>query len=159
MKNVGKILVMALAVLASTPVWAKDASGSPIVKGGNFGIGLVLGAPGDWGVSGKAWLTKSSAIQAALNLDDGTVLQADYLWHYYGLVHPSRGLWPVYIGVGGAIALEGDGAIAPRMPVGMDYIFEQVPVDIFVEVAPYLWFFDGGSDFKIKGALGARYFF
>ena len=156
MKNILRSLTLAVLIggLAGT-VLAKG----PVVHGGNFGIGLVIGEPGDWGITGKIWMARSSALQLGLNVDDGTVLQGDYLWHYYDLVHPSRGEWPLYVGVGGAVALEGEGAFAVRGPLGMDYLFDSVPVDLFVEVVPLIWFFDGGNDFRVDAGIGARYFF
>jgi hypothetical protein len=159
MKNLARILLVLVLAACASASPAASRSGSPIVKGGNFGLGLIIGGPGDWGATGKVWLSRATAFQAVLNLDDALILQGDFLWHHYGVIQPSRGAWPVYLGVGGAVLTEGDGGVAIRGPVGMDYIFDTVPVDLFVELAPYLWFFEGDTDLKLRAGVGARYFF
>jgi len=134
---------------------------SPVVGGGNFGLGLDFGGPGTWGATGKYWLDSQSAFQGALKLS-GTVLQLQYLWHDYDLIHPSQGAMPFYIGVGGDLAFGGgEVALGACLPVGLTYLFQKktVPIDIFVEGVPTLWFFGGGITFQIYGNIGARFYF
>jgi len=159
MRNIARLLLVLALIAAVSPTLARAKAGSPIVKGGNFGLGLIIGGPGDWGATGKVWLSRATAFQAVLNLDDALILQGDFLWHHYDIIRPSRGAWPIYLGIGGALLAEGDGGVAVRGPVGMDYIFDDVPVDLFVELAPYLWFFDGDTDLRLRAGIGARYFF
>lgn len=45
-----------------------------------------------------------------------------------------------------------------RFPVGLTYMFDGAPVDIFLEAAPALDIVPGTS-FDINGGLGFRYFF
>lgn len=125
--------------------------------GGDFGIGLVVGEPGDWGITVKFWMNDAKAFQAMLNVDGGVVLSADFLWHREDLVRPEKGNFPWYLGVGGAVAFEGE-AFAVRGPFGLTYLFETAPVDLFVEIVPTLWFFSSGSDFKFDAGFGARYY-
>src|SRR6185503_11911954 len=75
-------------------------AGDPVIKGGgNVGMGLVFGGPGAWGASGKLWIDKDNALQPGLQLGNGaTLLQLDYLFHSYDMVHPKTGLMPLYIG-------------------------------------------------------------
>jgi hypothetical protein len=106
-------------------------------------------------------LDNQSAFQGALKLD-GTVLQLQYLWHDYDLIHPSQGAFPFYIGIGGDLAFGGNSiAIAGCAPIGITYLFQKatVPVDIFVEGVPTLWFFSGGIDFQLYGNIGGRFYF
>jgi tetratricopeptide (TPR) repeat protein len=147
----------------SSPSPRSSFRGSTITGGGDFGLGLVLGAPGDWGVSGKYWMDAQDAFQGAVKFaDGGTVLQFQYLWHDYNLIHPSQGAFPFYIGGGGDLALGGGGvALAGCLPIGLDYLFQRksVPLDIFVEVVPTLWFGTGGVSLQLYANLGSRFYF
>ena len=138
---------------------------APTPYGGNFGIGLELGDPGGWGASGKIWIDRLNAFQPAVKLGDRVaILQLDYLWHDFDLIHmkTDNGDMPFYIGVGGDLALERTADLAVRGPVGLSYIFNKkdVPLDIFLQIVPTLWFFGGGgSSFYLYGELGSRYYF
>ncbi|HUO58745.1 MAG TPA: tetratricopeptide repeat protein [bacterium] len=138
-------------------------SNSPITGSGNFGLGLDFGGPGSWGATGKFWMDGRNAFQGMFKLGGGgTILQLDYLWHDFDLIHAGQGALPFYIGVGGDLALGGDqAAVGGRLPIGLSYLFQKktVPVDIFVEVAPTLWFYTAGIHFDIYGDLGARFYF
>ena len=132
------------------------------MESGYLGLGLELGDPAGWGVSGKFWLDSTSALQPALKLGDGTVLQLDYLWHDFNVIQPHRGLMPIYFGAGGGLGLGGGVAIEARGVVGISYLFNRadVPVDIYVQLVPALWFGGGGvSNLQFYGNLGSRYYF
>jgi len=45
-----------------------------------------------------------------------------------------------------------------RIPLGINYIFEKVPLDIFLEFVPLLDLVPG-TNFRLKGAVGIRYYF
>ncbi len=148
---------------AGSPGSQAQGTESPVTGGGDFGLGLVLGAPGDWGVTGKYWMDEKDAFQGAVKLDGGgTVLQFQYLWHDYDLIHPAQGAFPFYIGAGGDLALGGGAvAVAGCVPLGLDYLFRRrsLPLDIFVEVVPTLWFSGGGISLQIYGDVGSRFYF
>jgi hypothetical protein len=157
------ILSASLLLSMMTAIRPASAGDSPIAGGGNFGLGLELGDPGAWGAVGKIWIDKYNAFQPALKLGDGTtLLQLDYLWHDYGIIKPANGEMPLYLGVGGDLNLQGSVAVAPRAVVGISYLFnrENVPVDIYVQVVPLIWFYSGGtSKFTLDGDIGSRYYF
>ena len=139
------------------------AGESPIRGGGNFGLGLELGDPGTWGPVGMIWIDRENSFQPALKLGNGSALfQLDYLWHDYSLIKPSKGMMPFYIGVGGDLNVQGTVVIGARGVVGIDYLFNQenVPVDIYVQAVPEIWFGSGGtSAFYVYGNVGSRYYF
>jgi hypothetical protein len=135
----------------------RAADKSPLAKGGHIGIGLVVGEPGDWGASGKIWLSRSFAFQPAVNFEHKVAVQGDLLWHYYGIVKPEKGAMPLYIGVGAVTDF--DNLVGVRGPGGIAYHFADVPVDLFVELVPTLWFAHGESDFKLDAGLGSRFYF
>jgi hypothetical protein len=69
---------------------------------------------------------------------------------------------PLYIGLGGNLVLENVVEIAARLPLGISYIFDKrnVPVDIYLQAVPTIWFPNGGSStFDVYGELGAHYYF
>jgi len=141
------------AILLSAPV-ASLAQGS-------FGIGIIVGEP--TGVSAKIWLSQRSAIDlaAAWSFADETALHihGDYVTHFFDLLSVSKGSLPLYAGVGARVKFgENDDYIGIRIPVGLAYLFEGVPLDVFLEVVPLL---DVAPDteFTLNAAIGVRYFF
>jgi len=128
-----------------------------------FGVGFQLGAP--FGVTAKYWVTDTTALDGAFGYspyDHSTVeIHVDFLWHDFDILTPSSGRFPVYFGVGlvGRLRNEGRGNLAGfRFPVGISYMFENYPFDVFAEVSPELImapFVRGGID----GAVGLRYWF
>lgn len=154
-------LWLAAMVLGPTLSFAKGES--PILGGGVLGLGLEFGDPGVWGAVGKLWIDRQNAFQPALKLGNGAaILQLDYLWHDYDLIQPSKGLLPFYFGAGGDLSLNGAVAFGARGVVGVSYLFNQenVPVDIYIQAVPEIWFYSGGvSSFFVYGNLGSRYYF
>lgn len=126
----------------------------------NFGIGIILGEPS--GVSGKLWLGSTNALDMAaawsFKGDDHLLLQADYVWHSFDLISVSSGKLPIYFGIGGRVLLADDPLIGVRVPIGLDYIFSDAPVDIFLEFVPILDLAPA-TDFDFGGGIGARYWF
>lgn len=160
MLKVIKIIFICALVVSPMEAFAGD---SPIKGGGDFGLGLELGDPGTWGAVGKIWIDRENAFQPAVKLGGGNaLLQLDYLWHDYDVIHPKQGLMPLYFGVGGDLSLQNNVAVGARGVVGISYIFnrDNVPVDIYVQVVPEIWFYSGGvSTFYLYGDLGSRYYF
>ena len=95
------------------------------------------------GVSLKYWLNETMAIDggigASFHHDNGLQLHSDVLWHNFDLFTVPEGRLPLYLGVGARLKFEdGDDRFGIRVPVGVSYMFENNPVDIFLEVAPIL---------------------
>jgi hypothetical protein len=159
MRGPWKAFVLAV-VLA--PGWAA-AEGSPIQGGGNFGVGLEFGDPGVWGVTGKYWIDRESALQPAVKFGYGVAtFQFDYLFHLHDLIDiKSQGKLPFYFGGGGNLIVQNSVAFGARGVAGLSYLFDRpdVPVDIYLQVAPTLWFFGGGTSFYVYGQVGGRYYF
>lgn len=145
------------------PSSSNSVQNSPVVGGGNFGLGLEFGGPGTWGATGKYWMDNQNAFQGAVKLEGGgTILQLQYLWHDYDLIHPSSGAFPFYIGVGGDLGLGGGSvAVAGCVPIGITYLFQKknLPLDLFVEVVPTIWVGTGGASLQIYGDIGSRFYF
>ncbi len=164
-----KVLLVGL-IMAGVLLWPAFAqAGSnyhPTNDGGNFGLGLEVGDPGNWGITGKIWVDRVNAFQPAVKFDNGgdAILQLDYLWHNFDIIQmkDTDGEMPLYIGLGGDLLLQDTVQIAGRIPLGISYIFDKrnVPIDIYLQAVPTLWFFSGGlTTFDVYGELGAHYYF
>jgi len=159
-----KIFVLLTMTLGFWPLAALSKSEyTPNPYAGNFGLGLELGDPASWGITGKLWVDRTNAFQGAVKLGDSlAILQLDYLWHDFDLIHIKNGdAFPFYIGVGGNLDLHTPVALAGRLPVGLSYIFRKkhLPLDIYLQLVPTLWFYSGGTDFQIYPELGAHFYF
>lgn len=125
-----------------------------------IGAGIIIGEP--TGISFKYWTGATTAFDAALAwsfLDEGAFhIHADYIFHNFTLIRISEGKLPFYYGIGGRIKTAEKFQFGVRVPLGLAYIFVDVPVDIFLEVVPILDLAPK-TDFRINAALGARYFF
>jgi hypothetical protein len=159
------IVGLVLAGMMEWPAFAKADSGyTPTQYGGNFGLGLELGDPGAWGISGKVWIDRRNAFQGAVKIPGGSaILQLDYLWHDFSLIHikGGSGEWPFYIGVGGDLSLDSPVNLGARVPIGMSYIFNKknVPVDIYLQLVPTLWFYERGASLYLYPEVGAHFYF
>ncbi len=122
-----------------------------------IGVGAILGEP--IGASVKAWLTDNTAIDGALAYanwsDSGFQIHSDYLWHNFDWLGAR---FPVYFGVGARIKFADDTQFGFRGPIGVSYMLDQAPVDVFGEIAPI---FDVAPGLRVEWsfAVGARYWF
>lgn len=130
--------------------------------GENIGVGFMVGEP--TGLTLKSWTGGGNAIDVgaawSFGRYDAITLQADYLWHNYNVFSEvDEGSLPLYYGIGGRLVLgENDSYIGARIPVGLNYLFEDAPVGLFIEAAPILNVAPS-TDFDIDGTLGARFYF
>jgi hypothetical protein len=128
----------------------------------HFGAGLILGEP--VGASLKYHFNERMAVDGALGWSwrgqDNFHLHADFLYHWPELIPVGDGQLPVYVGGGFRWKLidRDDDRFGLRIPAGIAYVFERIPVDVFCEAAPILdvtpktrWEFTFG--------VGARYWF
>ena len=136
----------------------------------------MLGEP--TGISVKGWLDGEHAIDGGLawsfSESGSTRLHADYLFHKMDLIPVSKGKLPLYFGPGlrlrfwhsdhywrdGKEYHDGDGSadLAVRFPVGLAYLFDGAPVDVFLELVPTLDIIPS-TWFEFDAAIGGRYWF
>jgi hypothetical protein len=150
-----------------------------------FGLGLELGEP--TGLNGKYFLSDSRALDFGVGYiyshyyyGDGVHLYADHLWHPVSLVSTPSLELPLYIGVGarfwdfeycerigGDLFCDRGSAFGVRVPIGLSFDFNNVPIDIFVQLVPvidvlfgdYYDRFDDRNHFGIDGSVGFRFWF
>jgi hypothetical protein len=156
---------LAIAGLSLLTMSARaDGDYHPTYDGGNFGLGLELGDPGAWGVDGKLWIDSVNAFQPAVKFNNGgpAILQLDYLWHNFDIAHmrDGNGELPFYIGFGGDLSLQTTVGVAARLPIGVSYIFNKrnVPVDIYFQIVPTLWFYNSGAVLNWYPELGGHFY-
>ena len=142
-----------------------------------FGLGLELGAP--TGIVGKYFLATDRALDFGVgdiyNYFDryGLHIYADYLFHPISLVSAPQFELPLYVGLGGRFwSFEDRGApggadsayaLGFRVPIGIAFDFNDVPLDIFVQIIPVFdLFFNYGQHsayLDINASVGIRYWF
>lgn len=135
-------------------------SGHSFSQNKKIGAGIILGEP--TGFSFKYWLSEKTAIDAGFVwsfVDENAFqIQSDYLIHNFNLIEMPTGKLPFYFGLGGRLKFATDVIFGVRVPLGLDYLFDEAPVDVFFEVVPTLDVIPK-TDFTLSAAIGARYFF
>jgi hypothetical protein len=105
-----------------------------------LGLGIILGEP--TGLSAKLMTNHINAIDfaAAWSLENerNILLHADYLWHNFDLIEVHSGRLPLYYGIGGRMILSTNLLAGIRIPIGLDYQFENSNIEIFLEIVPML---------------------
>lgn len=124
------------------------------------GVGLILGEP--TGISVKNWLSAKYSINGAAAwsfAETGAIhLHADYVFHNFELLNPDVGELAFYYGLGGRIKLAEKSRLGLRVPLGLNYVLEDNPLDLFLEVVPMLDLVPE-TYFTVNAAIGIRYFF
>lgn len=127
----------------------------------------MLGVPS--GLSGKYFLSADTALDFGVGVvrewrdRDGLHLHADFLWHPVSLVNAPALAMPLYFGVGGRLwDWDGDADnelfVGARVPVGIALDFNNVPLDVFFELA-FVLDIIGDVEADLNGAIGVRYYF
>lgn len=156
----------------ATPSLAAEGGGATRPPGKRLGLGLHLGWP--VGLAGKYTLTTGQAVQFGIGVGGHSWLGAnvDYIFTPVSIPVSDVGSLGFYLGGG----LFGGFGVAPglklgdsffsglpvvlgaEVPIGVVWNFQQLPVDIFLEVAPGLAILPG-PNFSGRGAVGFRFFF
>lgn len=125
-----------------------------------IGAGIILGEP--TGISVKYWTHSTGAFAGAAAwsfADEGAFhIHVDYLLHNFNLINVPNGRLPFYYGIGGRIKASDDARIGARVPLGLAYLFDDVPFDAFIEIVPLLDLVPKTA-FRINAAIGGRYYF
>lgn len=131
-------------------------------------LGIIAGTP--TGISAKYWLKKGlintgnthHAFDAAIGwkfTDTYNIhMKLDYTVHQYGVIPVEMGKLPVYYGMGARLLAGNRGNIGVRIPVGVNYLFQDEPFEGFMELAPVLALLPE-SKLELDIAIGARYRF
>jgi Protein of unknown function (DUF3996) len=171
------VAVVLVALIGTANAGRRSFNGSSDYQSnGVFGLGLEFGAPD--GLNGKLFLTPNQALDFGIGemyheyyAGDGLHVYLDYLWHPKELVRTEAFKLPFYIGVGGRLWFfdygPGNNANASvfgiRVPIGLTFDMNNVPLDIFVQLVPTFDFYRNYQqrDFylDVDFSIGIRYWF
>jgi hypothetical protein len=160
------LFLMLLPAFAQTPSGKMTRGGQiPVEKaGGPFGVGFGVGAP--TGVVGKMWVGDWSAAQFAMGGDLGALgnfaMTGDYLLQFRPFRTGSRDVTiPIHIGGGLNISadtlLGTNWQVGPRGVVGLSILLKDLPIDIYVDVAPTFYVVEYVT-WSMDGQIGLRYY-
>ena len=147
-----------------------------------FGLGVEIGEP--TGLNGKYFFSEKGALDFGIGwiyrhyyYGDGVNLYVDLLYHPVSLVSASAFELPFYIGGGlrywnfdychmGVCDYDGS-AFGIRIPFGISFVFNDVPLDIFLQIVPVIDFVSGDyydrfhdrTHVGIDGSVGLRFWF
>ena len=153
------ILMTGMSVEARTP--------SPYgPKGKHFGLGFILGDP--TGLSGKVYITERFAIDAIASwsfVDDAIVIIGDLTYDILDIpVDVQAFTLPFYIGAGAKVGFiekgndDGETLVGIRGPVGVAMQFNNLPIEVFFEVAPGIELAPE-TEADVTGGIGIRFYF
>jgi hypothetical protein len=155
MKKVFPLLIIAIFMINVTYA-QQDLSLTGPEEVPKLEIGVTIGEPS--GLSGKWWLDRRSAVQGVVGYSfthNGRLhLNADYLYHS-GFFSITRGILPVYFGLGAVVRANESFTLGARIPVGAEYILNLGSLALFAEIAPQVDFITD-VEFAINGGAGIR---
>ncbi len=124
------------------------------------GLGIVAGHP--TGASGILYLNKSNSIDAvaAWSFINGNhlYLHTDYQIYLNNIINIESEDLPLYFGLGAAAEINGGFSFGIRLPLGIKYNFKNIPIEIFMEIAPVFKLYPA-TKFSFYGGLGFHYIF
>jgi hypothetical protein len=139
---------------------AAFSSGNASAQDSGFGLGIILGEP--TGISFKNWVGSRTAIDGGIAWsfynNDSMHLHVDYLFHNFNIFKVKKGKLALYYGIGGRVKTEDKSRVGVRIPVGINYILGDAPLDIFLELVPLLDLAPS-TEFGFTGGIGIRYYF
>ncbi len=139
------VIILILGVLAVGPISAQTS------------VGIILGEP--TGLSAKQWLGEGAALDLAVawSFTDPAsfYVHLDYQQHFDDLdVDEGELLW--FVGGGAKLKVGQELSLGLRIPLGLVYEFGDVPLEVFIEVAPIMDLFPAPAP-NAGGGIGIRY--
>ena len=170
-----RFIVLALPAVLVTLCFASPARASDVGVKKKFGIGGMLGAP--TGLSMKYFIKPKHALDFGVGFGwfghAALYIHADYKFHITLTKKPKPFELLLYFGGGLKLFLwfndherkywlghkrESYVGLGIRIPIGIAFHLNKIPLDIFFEVVPGIGLFPGFGMF-LDGAIGVRYYF
>lgn len=153
-----KLSFSALCIIAFSGIFSATAMAQNEPQKGNAGLGVMLGSPS--GISFKYWKSSKQALDAGLAWnfagEDAISIHGDYLWHSW--LDSDKGDLAIYYGIGAQALLSDNSSVGARIPIGLTYLMEEAPLDLFLEIAPIFEVMPN-TEFEGSGGLGVRFYF
>ncbi len=153
MKRISLAIVILIIIFSASGLRAQESG---------FGLGIMVGEP--TGFSAKYWVDEDNAFDFGLAYSfvrkfSALSIHADYLYHAFDVVKSEYRL-PVYYGFGGRLRFvnNSDNALGARGVIGIAWLNDQAPLDVFLELVPVFNLLPKTS-LDLDIALGARYYF
>lgn len=127
----------------------------------DLGIGVILGDPS--GLSAKYWTSDENAIDLGIGYSfmgpgSGVSIHLDYLYHLDDLIN-SEPRFPIYYGFGLRFRFPSHepNGFGARGVIGILYYPENLPIDLFAELAPSFRLLPNTA-IDLSFGVGARYY-
>jgi hypothetical protein len=137
--------------------------GAPAAAFGLLGneVSVGMAAPAPTGLSLKFWTSRDTAIDVFAEWaasDKSVETHADYLTHDFEQFELEGATMPMYYGIGARIRTTENSSthIGFRIPVGVSYLLNNMPLDLFAEIAPRSNVIPKTS-FSVDVMVGVRY--
>jgi hypothetical protein len=132
-----------------------------------LGVGIILGVP--TGISFGYRVNSKSHFDAAVAWSvthDSVHIHVNSLFELMQIVDPNAPMYqfPLYAGLGVRVQLDPGQAtklnlrLGLRVPVGITFLPQTAPFEVFAEIAPVMSLIPDTS-VSFDGAIGARYYF
>ena len=148
------------ALLLSPLLFSATKAQADGVTDNGFGVGFILGAPS--GLSASLPMGPGNAVNFLLGYDlsrDANItLLGDYVWRRSDLIPVEIGKVSLYYGPGGRVMLADQTEAGIRAVLGIDYIFQDSPIQALFEVCPGVNIVPNTRT-SVTGGIGLRYFF
>jgi hypothetical protein len=156
-----KFLLFSFLVIAALAI-PREAFAQNQNDSGRFGLGVMIGEP--TGITGKYWMNSTNALAGGVawsfrgNRNNNIHLHLDYQAHNFRLFDVEQGMLGFYYGIGGRLRTGGDANIGVRVPLGLNYLFANNPLEIYFEIVPILDLMPD-TNLEGNGGIGIRYYF
>jgi hypothetical protein len=157
------IILSLLGAICCSPCAVNGQTQAKPLDARGLGLGIILGEP--TGINIKLLLSPPAAFDLGVawsfvdqaNVGYNFIMYADYLIHFFGVVNIPYGQFGFYCGVGGLVNIQAsEFQVSLRIPLGVTYILDEVPLDIFLEIVPGMEIFPQ-TLFRAFGGLGVHY--
>lgn len=124
-----------------------------------IGAGIVIGEP--TGITAKVWDEGGIAADAAVAWsfvgESSLYMHTNLLYHFRVLETGTDYFFTPYFGGGVSFRFEDEFNLGLRLPFGVSWLLDLLPIELFAEVAPGVGLLPE-TDFEFGAGLGARFY-
>lgn len=164
-----RALVLAAALVASAPAFARGDRLEPVTYRDRFALGFLLGEP--FGLSLKHYQGRNAWDAYVGFYSPGLRFGGDWLWNLGRIEHQAKFDLDLYAGVGPFVgtftgpcgpgfwrySCNGDAYLGARVPFGIEMLLKEAPLTFGLEIAPGLGIASGGAGLLLDAAFIFRF--